>query len=73
MSIAVRPEKMRVAWAQPMATNNAVSGKVHAEAYFGDRSHYHIAIDGWLSRLPSPIKRSTAASTIRAPSAARSG
>lgn len=51
VAIAVRPEKMRLAWAQPVATHNAVTGKVMAEAYFGDRSHYHITVDG----LAAPI------------------
>ena len=51
VAIAVRPEKMRLAWAQPAVTSNAVAGKVNAEAYFGDRSHYHITIDG----LAAPI------------------
>ncbi|WP_374650665.1 ABC transporter ATP-binding protein [Dongia sp.] len=46
VTVAVRPEKMRLAWAQPARAGNAVSGRVAAEAYFGDRSHYHVAIDG---------------------------
>lgn len=51
VAIAVRPEKLRIAWAKPVVATNAVTGRVNAEAYFGDRSHYHITIDG----LAAPI------------------
>ncbi|MBI2256950.1 MAG: ABC transporter ATP-binding protein [Proteobacteria bacterium] len=51
ITVAVRPEKMRLSWVAPTGSDNALAGKVSAEAYFGDRSHYHVAIDG----LPAPI------------------
>jgi spermidine/putrescine ABC transporter ATP-binding subunit len=51
VSVAVRPEKMRLSWSQPGPGGNAIAGRVAAEAYFGDRSHYHIAVDG----LSAPI------------------
>jgi ABC-type Fe3+/spermidine/putrescine transport system ATPase subunit len=46
VSIAVRPEKLRLAWERPENNANAVAGKVNAQAYLGDRSHYYIAIPG---------------------------
>jgi spermidine/putrescine ABC transporter ATP-binding subunit len=46
VSIAVRPEKLRLAWEQPAASTNAVAGRVDAQAYFGDRSHFYIAVPG---------------------------
>jgi spermidine/putrescine ABC transporter ATP-binding subunit len=46
VSIAVRPEKLRLAWDKPAGGGNAVAGKVNAQAYFGDRSHYYIAVPG---------------------------
>ncbi|WP_374370846.1 ABC transporter ATP-binding protein [Dongia sp.] len=46
VSIAVRPEKLRLSWDKPAAGQNAIAGRVEAEAYFGDRSHYHVAVDG---------------------------
>jgi ABC-type Fe3+/spermidine/putrescine transport system ATPase subunit len=45
-TVAVRPEKMQIAWQPPQGGMNAVAGLVAAEAYFGDRSHYHIEIAG---------------------------
>ena len=46
VSIAVRPEKLRLAWEQPASHANAVAGRVDAQAYLGDRSHYYIAVPG---------------------------
>jgi spermidine/putrescine ABC transporter ATP-binding subunit len=46
VSIAVRPEKLRLAWERPDGNANAVAGRVNAQAYFGDRSHYYIAVQG---------------------------
>jgi len=46
VSIAVRPEKLRLAWERPADNANAVAGRVDAQAYFGDRSHYYIAVQG---------------------------
>jgi spermidine/putrescine ABC transporter ATP-binding subunit len=46
VSIAVRPEKLRLAWDRPQSGTNAVAGKVNAQAYFGDRSHYYISVQG---------------------------
>ena len=46
VSVAVRPEKLSLHWQQPEGCANCVAGAVSAEAYFGDRSHYYVAIDG---------------------------
>jgi spermidine/putrescine ABC transporter ATP-binding subunit len=46
VSIAVRPEKIRLAWDRELAGQNAIAGRIAAEAYFGDRSHYHVTVDG---------------------------
>jgi len=46
IAIAVRPEKLRLAWEQPATAGNAVAGRVDAQAYFGDRSHFYIAVPG---------------------------
>ena len=46
VSIAVRPEKLRLAWERPGGDLNAVAGRVNAQAYFGDRSHYYVAVEG---------------------------
>ena len=46
ISLAVRPEKLRMAWSAPQQSGTSITGRVTAEAYFGDRSHYHIAVEG---------------------------
>ena len=50
VTIAVRPEKLRVTADRPAGVN-AISGRVEAEAYFGDRSHYHVSVPG----QPAPV------------------
>ena len=46
VSVAVRPEKLHLHWTRPAGGGNAIAGKVGAEAYFGDRSHYFITVAG---------------------------
>jgi len=46
VSVAVRPEKLRLHWQHPNGIANVLAGKVGAVAYFGDRSHYYIEVDG---------------------------
>jgi spermidine/putrescine ABC transporter ATP-binding subunit len=48
---ALRPEKLTLSDAQPEGAANAVKGVVEAAAYLGDRSHYHVRVDG----LEQPI------------------
>jgi ABC-type Fe3+/spermidine/putrescine transport system ATPase subunit len=46
IALAVRPEKLRLEWSEPPQRGASLAGKVTAEAYFGDRSHYYVAVDG---------------------------
>src|SRR5215469_265612 len=50
VSVAVRPEKIHLHWAPPASASNALAGRLNAKAYFGDRSHYFVEVDG-LSKL----------------------
>jgi len=50
VSVAVRPEKLELAWSRP-ANGNAITGRRLAEAYLGDRSHYYVGAEG----LSKPI------------------
>jgi TOBE domain len=44
VTVAVRPEKVHVEWQSPGQAANAIIGRVDAEAYFGDRSHYFVTV-----------------------------
>ncbi len=44
--VAIRPEKLQMSWEQPSLSVNSLSGKVGAVAYFGDRSHFYVTVDG---------------------------
>ncbi len=46
VSVAVRPEKLHLHWTRPAGGGNSIAGKVSAEAYFGDRSHYFVTVAG---------------------------
>jgi ABC-type Fe3+/spermidine/putrescine transport system ATPase subunit len=46
VSVAVRPEKLHLHWVRPAGEGNIITGKVSAEAYFGDRSHYFVTVEG---------------------------
>ncbi len=48
VTIAVRPEKMHLEWQSPMRNGASIEGRVGAEAYFGDRSHYYVEVPGLL-------------------------
>jgi len=50
-TIAVRPEKIRLEWQRPTRSVNALSGRIEAEAYLGDRSHYFIDVPGLKRRI----------------------
>ncbi len=43
--IAIRPEKLQMSWQQPSLGINTLAGKVGAVAYFGDRSHFYVAVE----------------------------
>jgi spermidine/putrescine ABC transporter ATP-binding subunit len=44
--VAIRPEKLRVLSTPPSVRENTVSGYIQASAYLGDRSHFHVRING---------------------------
>jgi spermidine/putrescine ABC transporter ATP-binding subunit len=44
--IAIRPEKLQMSWEQPRLRVNTLSGTVGAVAYFGDRSHFYVNVEG---------------------------
>jgi spermidine/putrescine ABC transporter ATP-binding subunit len=46
VSVAVRPEKIHLHWVPPEDARNALRGRLNAKAYFGDRSHYYVEVDG---------------------------
>jgi spermidine/putrescine ABC transporter ATP-binding subunit len=46
VSVAVRPEKIHLHWAPPEGARNALAGRLNAKAYFGDRSHYFVEVEG---------------------------
>jgi spermidine/putrescine ABC transporter ATP-binding subunit len=49
VSVAIRPEKLALS-REPQPGVNCIEGKVNAEAYFGDRSHFYVSVPG-LERL----------------------
>ncbi len=51
VTVAVRPEKVHIEWQQPGQAVNSIIGRVDAEAYFGDRSHYFIEVPGLSRRV----------------------
>jgi spermidine/putrescine ABC transporter ATP-binding subunit len=51
VTVAVRPEKVHIAWSAPTGSANAIAGQVGAEAYFGDRSHYYVEVPGLNRRV----------------------
>ena len=46
VTVAVRPEKIRVLSEAPDETVNVTCGDIEAAAYLGDRSHFHVRIAG---------------------------
>jgi ABC-type Fe3+/spermidine/putrescine transport system ATPase subunit len=46
VSVAIRPEKLHLLRTPPQGGDNAVAGRLSAKAYFGDRSHYFVAVEG---------------------------
>ncbi len=51
VTVAIRPEKFAIHARRPSRRANAVEGRVAAEAYLGDRSHYHIEVAGLAGRV----------------------
>jgi ABC-type Fe3+/spermidine/putrescine transport system ATPase subunit len=46
VAVAVRPEKIALAWDDPKSSVNSIQGRLGAKAYFGDRSHYFVEAVG---------------------------
>jgi spermidine/putrescine ABC transporter ATP-binding subunit len=44
--VAIRPEKLQISWERPSLSINTLAGKVGAVAYFGDRSHFYVNVEG---------------------------
>jgi spermidine/putrescine ABC transporter ATP-binding subunit len=44
--VAIRPEKLQISWERPSVRINTLAGKVGAVAYFGDRSHFYVNVEG---------------------------
>jgi len=53
--VAVRPEKIAVVAEAPGGDANRVQGRIGAAAYLGDRSHFHVRVEG----LETPIAVAT--------------
>jgi spermidine/putrescine ABC transporter ATP-binding subunit len=45
VSVAIRPEKLALS-RTPAPGINSIEGRVSAEAYFGDRSHFYVSVPG---------------------------
>lgn len=59
--VAIRPEKFALHAIAPEAAGPSVSGMVEAKVYLGERSHYHIKVDG----CDRPIAVSTQNTSLR--------
>jgi spermidine/putrescine ABC transporter ATP-binding subunit len=44
--VAIRPEKLQMSWERPDLSVNTLAGRVGAVAYFGDRSHFYVNVEG---------------------------
>jgi spermidine/putrescine ABC transporter ATP-binding subunit len=51
VTVAIRPEKVQLAWDRPTNAANVVEGVVGNEAYLGDRSHYYVSVKGTERRI----------------------
>ena len=51
VTLAVRPEKLRITTEAPGSGYNGIRGKMIAESYAGDRSYYYLSVEGLSQRL----------------------
>ncbi|GIK96030.1 MAG: polyamine-transporting ATPase [Alphaproteobacteria bacterium] len=51
VTVAIRPEKVQLAWDRPANPANVIEGVVGNEAYLGDRSHYYVSVKGTDRRI----------------------
>jgi spermidine/putrescine ABC transporter ATP-binding subunit len=58
VTVAVRPEKFQLRWEVPQHEANCIVGAVAAEAYFGDRSHYYVEIEGHAQPVAVAVQNS---------------
>lgn len=45
-TLAIRPEKLEIAFEKPDQARNSVKGRLGPSAYLGDRSHFYIHVEG---------------------------
>jgi ABC-type Fe3+/spermidine/putrescine transport system ATPase subunit len=51
VTVAIRPEKVQIGWDRPNQSHNVFEGRIGAEAYLGDRSHYYVEVPGMPKRV----------------------
>jgi spermidine/putrescine ABC transporter ATP-binding subunit len=51
VTLAIRPEKLRIDTTRPNGGTNAIAGRLNAQAYLGDRSHFYVEVPGLQRRV----------------------
>ncbi|MFZ5790350.1 MAG: ABC transporter ATP-binding protein [Pseudomonadota bacterium] len=51
VTLAIRPEKLRIDTTRPNGSTNAIPGRLNAQAYLGDRSHFFVEVPGLQKRI----------------------
>ena len=51
VTLAIRPEKLRIEATRPNGGTNAIAGRLNAQAYLGDRSHFYVEVPGLQRRV----------------------
>jgi spermidine/putrescine ABC transporter ATP-binding subunit len=51
VTLAIRPEKLKIETARPNGATNAIPGRLNAQAYLGDRSHFFVEVPGLQKRI----------------------
>ncbi|MGD9742452.1 MAG: ABC transporter ATP-binding protein [Dongiaceae bacterium] len=59
VTLAVRPEKLRIETAPPGDGTNSVAGKLGAQSYLGDRSHFYVEVPGMTKRIAVASQNAT--------------
>jgi len=59
VSVAVRPEKLRLLKSAPAPGPNMIAGRMGPEAYLGDRSHYYVEAAGHPRRIAVATQKLT--------------
>jgi len=59
VSVAVRPEKLRLLKTKPAPGPNTIAGRMGPEAYLGDRSHYYVEAPGHSARIAVAAQKLT--------------